>query len=386
MLRLFVWRIASPLVLLTMLTVSSPVFAQQPGSGQAEEPAAPEEGDAAATEQGDGAPEETPQPEPVSPKDGDFTEATPAQLEMNEKAIQAVERKEFDKAIDLFEASIRLGELNITYLNMGRTYAKMNECVKAKEIYRKARQTPYKVPNPPPNVVSDALNTYESELYESCPYGELVVSCKPKKLDLYVNTRGPYECPGEDEPMRLQEGEYVLKGTFNGYEGFEVPVSIQRVDRVRATMTLAKKVEDTPPVVKEQPEEQPRSEPEPEPAPEKSQPQIIVNVPEQPRADEDSEADATLKAEAAAKKRRRNIGAGIMLGVGAGMVVGALAYDSCGFQWSTIENRGAGYEDSLGPLCGPQINRQIDGADFIGPGGYLVGGILMLTGLLRFEF
>ena len=51
----------------------------------------------------------------------ELREPTEAQIEMNAKAIEAVNQKDYAKAIKLFQASIALGELNITYLNMART-------------------------------------------------------------------------------------------------------------------------------------------------------------------------------------------------------------------------------------------------------------------------
>jgi len=247
-------------------------------------------------------------------------EPTPAQLEMNGKAIEQVDKKDFAAAIDLFEASIRLGELNITYLNMGRTYQRMGQCVKAKETYRKARQTRFKVPAPAPEVVDKALNEYESELYKSCISGELVVNCDPEKADLYIDTKGPYTCPTREKPMLMKEGDYVLKVTYQGYEDTERVTSIKRVEIKEVDISLSKKVEEKDPVVVKEPVKDPNPNPNNGNTNNNGQPiNIVINTGEQQEPPKPVPPKGRVIA---------------LASVGVAMLVGGMLWDTCVFNWS----------------------------------------------------
>lgn len=173
-------------------------------------------------------------------------ELSDTQFEMNDKAVEAVQNKDYAKAIKLYQASIALGEVNITYLNMARTYHRMGECSKAKRLYRKTREVRYKISSPTPAEINEALNTYESELYKDCEYGELTVMCEPGKMDLFLNGNGPMSCPSSDNPMRLKEGEYTIRGELEGFNPNEIVVKVGRVDPTTVAFTLARKSVQTP--------------------------------------------------------------------------------------------------------------------------------------------
>lgn len=281
-------------------------------------------------------------------------EATPAQLEMNGKAIEQVEKKEFAAAIDLFEASIRLGELNITYLNMGRTYQRMGECVKAKETYRKARQTRYKVPVPAPEIVDKALNEYESDLYATCTSGELVLDCDPAKLDLFINTRGPMACPSEDKPLRLEEGEYVISGSYQGYETKQIPIKVNRVERTIAAISLSKKVEEKDPVVIKEPVKDPDAKNGNQPI------NIVINTGEQKEP----------------PKPVPHIGRTIGFMVAGGLLVTyGILHDTCFGNWSDGRD---GNPEAGPPFCRHTYNGEFDALDLLPLAFYVTGGSLLL--------
>ena len=309
---------------------------------------------------------------PPEPEAGDLVEPTEGQLEMNGRAIEAVNKNEFKTAIKLFQASIELGPLNITYLNMGRTYQRMGECVQAKETYRKARDTKYKVKNPDPVTVDKALNEYEAELYRTCPNGELVVSCDPAKLDLYINTRGPQSCPTEKNPMRLSEGEYVLRGTFPGYEDKEVAVTVQRVERAQAAISLPKKAKEKEPDKQAVQAGLNPNQQQPPPQNNKEPVQIVINT-----NDGKGQADQEPKSNAVAW---------VNLGLGTAVVLGALLWDTCFFQHGNLTDGNPGNDPGVGDLgmCQHTYNGAFDPAD-VGPTAlYVVGGLLMLNGVFRF--
>ncbi len=90
-----------------------------------------------------------------------------SQLKLNEEGLEAFKAEDYDKAIKRFEASLLVGELNITWLNLGRAYFRMGDCQKAREAYAKVRKAPA-VKVPPPEAVMGRLNEYIVELEGGC--------------------------------------------------------------------------------------------------------------------------------------------------------------------------------------------------------------------------
>ena len=308
---------------------------------------------------------------PATPPEEDkilVVEPTGAQQEMNSKAIAAVNERNFETAITLFKASIELGELNITYLNMGRTYQRMGECVKAKETYRKARLTKYKVPLPTYDVVDKALNEYETELYDSCTTGELVMSCEPRQLSLFVGVKGPLACPSGENPLRLEEGEYVITGELEGYEKKRLAaVTINRVERTNVVIKLDKtKVVELPekdPVIITKPEEKDPEATKPQPI------NIVINTGEE--------------------QDKKGSTAGKVLVI-SGLAAAALAvtWDTCALSWfgQTQALGGSGDAGWQGPaFCQHTHNGERDGIKDAGPLIlYGLGAALTITGAVVF--
>lgn len=327
----------------------------------------------------DGAPaEEAPEDQIVEP--------SPAQLEMNQKAIEAVQKKNFDAAITFFKASLELAPLNITYLNMGRTYQRMGECVQAKEIYRKARITNLKVADPTPADVDKVLNEYEAELHRTCVYGELSVTCDPDKLDLYLNTRKIGTCPAE--PMHVEEGEYVIRGSLDGYEDKEIPVRVERVQRAQVTLSLAKKAKPDPADIVKAPDHDPKDAVKNGLNPDKQDVNVNVTVqaggltPEEKAKKEQEEVNRRAKIE----KRRR---ARVLTALAGNLIIGgALYWDICphelpqrfkNYGWTADENTGMRFAvEEPDTFCGHTMNMQFDTKDVIPISMYAVGGGLLL--------
>lgn len=315
-----------------------------------------------------------------------IVEPSPAQLEMNQKAIEAVQKKNFDAAITFFKASLELAPLNITYLNMGRTYQRMGECVQAKEIYRKARVTNLKVADPAPADVDKVLNEYEAELHRTCVYGELSVTCDPDKLDIYLNTRKIGTCPAE--PMRVEEGEYVIKGSLEGYDDKEIPVRVERVERVQVTISLAKKAKTDPADIVKTPDKDPKDAVKNGLNPDKQDVNVNVTVqaggltPEEKAKKDKEEAARRAKVE---KRRRTRILTSL---AGNLLVGGALYWDICphelpqrfkNYGWTTDDETGQRFPVvEPNTFCGHTMNMKFDNKDLIPISMYAVGGGVLL--------
>ena len=93
---------------------------------------------------------------------GELLDPTEAQYQLNEQALQAHSRKRYKEAVALYKRALKLGELNITYLNLARSYQRLGECVEAELTFRKALSAPA-VKDPPPDKVRDYVRRFRAE-------------------------------------------------------------------------------------------------------------------------------------------------------------------------------------------------------------------------------
>lgn len=140
----------------------------------------------------------------------ELVEATEAQQDLNEKAIDALSRDAYGTARDYFQQSLALGELNITLVNLGNVFFKLGNCQKAKEALDRSSLAP-KVSWPSPEQVEELKARYIKDLSGQCP-GSLIVSCEGDTAEIYVDETGPYHCGGEFD-LSPGSHEVTLKGT-----------------------------------------------------------------------------------------------------------------------------------------------------------------------------
>ncbi len=96
-----------------------------------------------------------------------FAQYNSEQQKLNEQGVRAIIKKDYALAIALLEESSDIGELNVTYLNLGRAYQKMGDCKMARETFAKVETAP-KVANPSPKLIAKKLQEYRDELAKSC--------------------------------------------------------------------------------------------------------------------------------------------------------------------------------------------------------------------------
>ncbi len=103
----------------------------------------------------------------AQPAEQPVAEPSEAQLSLNDDGVRAMIEGDFAGAVAQLERSIRLGEINVTYLNLGRAYQKMGRCAKARGALEKAKTAPA-VADPPPSEVRAVADRYLAELAEDC--------------------------------------------------------------------------------------------------------------------------------------------------------------------------------------------------------------------------
>lgn len=143
----------------------------------------------------------------VSAEEGEV-EATQTQLDLNDRGVQAIGEEDYDSAIRLFEASIDIGELNITYLNLGRAYQYRGDCQEAQRYFNAALEAPA-IERPGPAQIAEAVERFKAELEEEC-VGYLEVVCEPGNAPLFIDGEGPEWCD-LGAPRELSPGRYELE-------------------------------------------------------------------------------------------------------------------------------------------------------------------------------
>ncbi len=134
-----------------------------------------------------------------------------AQKQLNAESARAAQAEEYDKAALLLRSSLELGELNITWLNLGRVLFKGGRCLEARDAYKKALTAP-EAPNPPPVVVQRTAAEFLAELSTACP-GTLALEC-PLSYEVYIDGE-PAQCGAKAE---LPAGPHTVRARHEGWE------------------------------------------------------------------------------------------------------------------------------------------------------------------------
>jgi len=186
-------------------------------------------------------------------------ELSESQLDLNTRAIELIQEKRLEEAASLFESSLSLGKSNVTYLNLGRTLARLGRCEEAGKVYDEVDSAP-RVSDPPPEAVLDRLQTFRAEL-STCGT-KVVLECHPPTLKIRVDDGDPFECPAG--PLGLDTGSYTVVAI--GEDGSERPHRIEaRPDEtIRLVLSIETAREEPEVVVQGNPiEAPPRTDPSP---------------------------------------------------------------------------------------------------------------------------
>lgn len=255
-----------------------------------------------------------------------FAKPSDAQLQMNKKAVNAVVAKNYQKAINLFQGSLELGKLNITYLNLGRAHQKAGNCREAYDAFKKAiaKDTP-KLKKPTPERVKERAKRYMEELKRTCP-GQLVIECSPEDMEIFIDNEGPKKC--REKPYSVPPGKVVVKGEAYKQD-VTTTVDIKAIEQKKIKLTIP------------EPDEDKQKE-----GPKVKKERVYVRGPgvrKQPP-----------------KKPKDKVTEGIWIGLGTAVIGGAVYADN----YPAYANNG-----------------EFDIQDTFGTAGYVTGGIILLYGL-----
>ena len=138
-------------------------------------------------------------------KHGSFTNE---QLMLNNRAVEAVINKEFKKAEKLYEALLTMGEFNVVWFQIARTYTRENKCVEAYDAFSHVASAPILDDEQlTPEKVSELTEKGLSELEGLCS-SKVVFRCSPAEMTLSVDGGVEFEC--SDKPIPMVPGKHAV--------------------------------------------------------------------------------------------------------------------------------------------------------------------------------
>jgi hypothetical protein len=128
------------------------------------------------------------------------------QLELNNRAVRKIVRGDYAAAVALLEESLTLGKLNVTYLNLGRAYQKLERCEEAERALDRAKTAPA-VPEPSPEVIARKIRDYREALSEVCPDIPSPTERARKLMAARARTLGSRMASGAEDVVEASEAE-----------------------------------------------------------------------------------------------------------------------------------------------------------------------------------
>jgi hypothetical protein len=134
---------------------------------------------------------------------------TAGQAELNELAFEAARNDDHQRAVELLQASLVLGEINVSYLNLGRSLSRLNNCDGARRAYDRVADAPH-VQSPSREEVLAVLDKYRSELDAQCAL-TIAVDCPAFAL-ARVDNEDWQSCPLPARPYVAGSYQIEVRG------------------------------------------------------------------------------------------------------------------------------------------------------------------------------
>jgi tetratricopeptide (TPR) repeat protein len=128
------------------------------------------------------------------------------QEELNAKAFAAARANDHRLAVEFLRASLLLGEINVSHLNLGRSLSRLGRCDEARRAYQQVDASPH-VMSPSRDEVLAVLSKYQAELEEQCRL-TIAVDCPTEALSR-VGQEEWQSCPLSARPFVA--GQYLVE-------------------------------------------------------------------------------------------------------------------------------------------------------------------------------
>ena len=155
---------------------------------------------------------DTPNTNTQTAQDSQTLALTDEQLTLNNQAVEAVNYRQFEKAEQLFKAMLQIQEVNIIWMNLGRTYANQNKCPEAADAYAKVATSP-KSSDFPSDLIDATTADFLSDLKIKCS-ASISLACRQEESTVIVLDSGE-ERACSSEPLLIIPGNHTLYARTN---------------------------------------------------------------------------------------------------------------------------------------------------------------------------
>ncbi|MBQ9242742.1 MAG: hypothetical protein IJ165_05885 [Proteobacteria bacterium] len=142
---------------------------------------------------------------PEEPADEGLT-FSDEQIMLNNQAVEAVSSGNFKKAEQLFNAMLQIGEFNVIWMNLGRTYANQNKCLEAKEAYERVATAPA-IKDYTVEMIQDTTRGFVRDLEAQCS-SKIILNCNPPDMEVTIDGGQAFACISE--PISLVPGKHTI--------------------------------------------------------------------------------------------------------------------------------------------------------------------------------
>jgi len=128
------------------------------------------------------------------------------QVGLNNEAVDATNAGNYQKAEQLFRAMLHLGEFNVIWFNLGRTYASQGKCMEAREALMRVAGAP-PIKEIPKSELDARAQDHLKELEMQCS-ASIVLQCRPSEMAISINGGVEFDCHAL--PIALVPGDHSL--------------------------------------------------------------------------------------------------------------------------------------------------------------------------------
>ena len=133
------------------------------------------------------------------------------QIMLNNEAIEAVQTGNYSKAEVIFSAILSIQEINVTWYNLGRSYAKQGKCIEAYDAYNRVATAPILDDKDlTPELINEATQKAISDLDAQCS-AKAIFHCDHEDILLTLDNGESFNC--SKEPVPLVPGRHTVTAT-----------------------------------------------------------------------------------------------------------------------------------------------------------------------------
>lgn len=153
---------------------------------------------------------------------------SPEQLMLNNRAVEAVKEGNFKKGEQLYFALLQLGEFNVIWYQIARTYARENKCIEAYDAFNQVSKAPILDDEGfTPEAIAAFTETGLKELDAQCS-SKVRFTCTPADTKLSIDGGVEFDCNSNE--IKLVPGKHaVYARTSFGFNSITVSTSAGQV-------------------------------------------------------------------------------------------------------------------------------------------------------------